>query len=108
MIGSALEDVRKAEAEADRIVEDARKKAAAIVSGAKEKAAHLLRQRKEETGQKKAQLEARRKEKADAAREKVLAEGSAEIKSLRKLSEKKTDDAVELVLEAFEREASGL
>lgn len=106
MTESTLDEIKQAENDADRIVEDARKKSAAIVAGAKEKAAEILRQGSEEAARVSGQLAGKRQEKLQAVREKVLGEGAAEIKSLRKSGEKRVEEAVGLVLEAFEMEIS--
>lgn len=104
MLGAVLEDVRKAESDADRILDEARLKSAAIVAEAREKAAQSLKENQEELASKLAQFAERRKEKMLALREKARSEGADELRSLRKAGEKKLDDAVALVLEAFESE----
>ena len=106
MIEHALEEIRKAENEADRLVEEAKRKSSSIISEAKEKAAKMLKETEERLAQKKAQSEGHRKEKTLELRSKILGEGSIELKSLRKSAAKKTDEAAELVLEAFDREVS--
>ena len=104
--GAALDEVRKAESEAERLVADAKKKAAAIVLDARGKASQFLKDREHELAVRKAQLEAKRSERMLAIREKAMAGGSLELKSLRKSAERKVDDAVGIVLDGFEREIS--
>lgn len=108
MVGNALEEVRAAEREADRIIEDASRKKEAIISEARAKAARFLKEKEDELAKRKAELMERQKEKLLASRSKVLGEGSDRLKSLRKSAERKEGDSAELVLEAFENEISKL
>lgn len=108
MVGNALEEVRQAEKEADRIIEDASRKKEAIIGEARAKAARFLKDGGEELAERKAESIERLKEKLLASRSKILGEGSDKLKSLRKSAEMKTDEAAELVLEAFENEISKL
>ncbi len=108
MVGNALEEVRAAEKDADRIIEDSNRKKEVVISEARAKAARFLKEREDELAKKKAEAVERLKEKLLASRSKVLGEGSDKLKSLRKSAERKVDEAVELVLEAFENEISKL
>ena len=101
---TALDEIKDAEKEADRIIEDAEKKKQKIISDARLSAAQFLKDREAELAGKKAQAIGRQKEKLLAAREKILGEGVDELKSLRKNAEKRADEAIALVLEAFEKE----
>ena len=104
MAGNALEEVRAAEREAERIIEDASRKKEAIIGEARAKAAQFLKGKEEGLAKGKAEAMERLKEKLLASRSKVLGEGSDKLKSLRKSAERKVDEAAELVLEAFENE----
>ncbi len=104
MAGSALEEIRQAESDADRIVENARKKAAAIVAGAREKATQVLEQGREDAARISGQISGKRQEKLQAVREKVLDDGAAGLKSVKKSGEAMLGEAVGIVLEAFEGE----
>ena len=106
MAETALEEVRQAEKEASKLIEDAASRKEAIVSEAKAKAARFLNDRKEELAKDKAESVQDLKEKLLATRSKMLSEGAAGIKALRKYGEKKTGEAAELVLEALENEIS--
>ncbi len=108
MAGTALEEIRQAEKEADKLIEGAAGRKDAIISEARAKAAKFLKDREEELAEDKARSMERLKEKLLATREKVLSEGSDTVKALRKSGEKKISEAAELVLEAFENEISRL
>ncbi|MBI2145235.1 hypothetical protein HYU18_02825 [Candidatus Woesearchaeota archaeon] len=107
MIGSALDEVREAERDAERLVEEAKLKALSIVSEARAKASQLLKDREAELSRNGEQLSEKQGERLRALREKILAEGSSELKSLRRAAEKKSDAAVGLVLDAVEKEIVG-
>ena len=108
MAETALEEIRQAEREADKLIQDAARRKDAIISEARAKAARFLKDREEELAKNKAESLEGLKEKLLATRSKVLAEGADSIKALRKSGEKKTEDAAELVLEAYESEISKL
>ena len=101
---TALDEIKDAEKEADRIVEEAEKQKQKIISDSRMRAAQFLKDREAELAEKKAQMIERQKEKISAAREKMLSEGMSELKSIRKNAEKRANDAIDLVLEAFEKE----
>ncbi|MBI3036214.1 hypothetical protein HYY73_00435 [Candidatus Woesearchaeota archaeon] len=101
---TALEEVKQAENDAERLVEDSAKRKESIIAEGRVKAARFLKEKEEGLAGEKADALERQKEKALAAREKVLAEGMEKLKSLRRSAEKQTDDAVELVMDAFEKE----
>ncbi|HIG98271.1 TPA: hypothetical protein HA231_02525 [Candidatus Woesearchaeota archaeon] len=103
---AAMEEVRKAEREAGRILEEAKKNAAAILAEARENAASLQREKEGDFSMKKAELLGRGKEKVAALKEKSLEQGRERIAAFVKASNKGQDGAVALVLEAFEREIS--
>ncbi|MBI2175847.1 hypothetical protein HYU40_00670 [Candidatus Woesearchaeota archaeon] len=106
MAGTALEEIRQAEKEADRIIEDAGRRKEAVISEARAKAAQFLKDKEKELAKGKASSMENLKEKLLAARSKVLSEGSEKVKVLRKSGEKKVSEAAELALEAFENEIS--
>lgn len=108
MAETALEEIRQAEKEADRIIEDAAHRKGAIISEARAKAARFLKDREEELAKGKAKSMEQLKEKLLAARSKVLSEGSERVKALRKSGERKISEAAELAIAAFENEASRL
>ncbi|MBI2143239.1 hypothetical protein HYU20_02755 [Candidatus Woesearchaeota archaeon] len=108
MVGNALEEVRAAEKEADRIIEDSNRKKEAIISEARAKVARFLKEKEDDFAKRKAESMERLKEKLVTSRSKVLGEGSDKLKSLRKSAEREVDEAVELVVEAFESEISKL
>ncbi len=108
MAETALEEIRQAEKEADKLTEDAARKRDAIISEARARAAKFLKEREEELAKNKAAAIQRLKEKLLATRENILGEGTDKIKALRKSAEKKTEDAAGFVLEAFENEISKL
>lgn len=103
-MNNVLEEVKAAENAADKIVEGARQQAQVVVSDAKSNAVRLLKEKEEELALKKAQSLERHREKVLAARQKLLAEGFESLGSLKKGADRKTDDAVALVMEAFESE----
>lgn len=108
MVSNALDEVRAAEKEADRIIEDSNRKKEAIISEARVKAAQFLKEKEDELAKRKAESMERLKEKLLASRNKVLGEGSDRLKALKKSAERKVDEAVELVVEAFDNEISKL
>ena len=108
MAETALDEIRQAEKEADNLIGDAARKKDAIIGEARARAAQFLKDRGEELAKKKAESIERLKEKLLASRSRVLGEGSDKLKSLRKSAEMKTDEASELVLEAFKNEISKL
>lgn len=108
MAETALDEVRKAEKEADNMIADAGRKRDAILSEARAKAAQFLKTREEELAKMKAEAVESLKAKLLAAKGKMLGEGSDKIKAFRKSAEKKTGEAVQLVLEAFGDEISKL
>ena len=101
---TALDEIKDAEKEADRIVEEAEKQKQKIISDSRMQAAQFLKGREAELADGKAESIERHKEKILAAREKMLGEGSSGLKLLRKSAEKRAEEAVALVLEAFEKE----
>lgn len=101
---TALDEIKDAEKEADNLLEEAEKQKQKIISGARLAAAQFLKDREAGLSEKKAQMIERQKEKIAAAREKILGEGMGELKSLRKNAGKRANDAIDLVLEAFEKE----
>jgi len=103
-----LEDIRLAEKEAERIVTEANSKKPKIISDARARAAQFLKEKEVELAGQKAIAAEKQKEKITAARGKLLGESSEKLKSLRKSSEKRTDDAVNLVLDALEAEIFSL
>lgn len=108
MAETALEEIRQAEKEADRIIGDAARRKDAIISESRAKAARFLKDREEELAGDKANSMERLKGKLLESRSKVLSEGSERVKVLRKAGERKISEAAELVLEAFESEISRL
>ena len=104
MIETALDEVKGAEKEADRLVEDTKHRGAKLIAEVRKKADEYVKNSEEELAKKKAQLMEHQKVKVLAAREKVLAEGLDRLKSLRKSAEKRAAEAVDVVLEAFEKE----
>lgn len=108
MAETALDEIRQAEKEVDRLNEEAARRKEVIISEARARAAKFLKESKEELAKNKAESMESLKGKLLAARGKVLSEGADRIKALRKAGEKKTDEAAELVLEAFENEISKL
>ena len=99
-----LGEIKDAEKEADRIVEEAEKQKQKIISDSRMRAAQFLKDMEAELAEGKAQAIERQKEKIAAGREKILGEGMNELKSLRKNAEKRVNDAIDLALEAFEKE----
>lgn len=108
MTDTALDEVRHAEKEADNLIGNAASKRNAIISEARVKAAQFLKDKEEDLAKMKAEATESLKGRLLAAREKMLGEGTDKIKALRKSAEKKTGEAAELVLEAFENEISKL
>ncbi len=106
MAETVLEEIKLAEKEAERLVGEAGGRRAKIIADARNKAAQFLKEKEDELSRKKAQAAERLKEKLLAARQKLLEEGSDKLKSLRKSAEKRAGDAVELVLDAFEKKIS--
>ena len=104
MIEAALDEVREAEREADRLLEAEKQKSAKLVADARNKAAQHVKDSEGSLDNKNAQVIERQKEKIVATREKVLADGLDRLKSLRKSADKRTAEAVDFVLEAFEKE----
>ena len=104
MLEAALEEVKEAEKEADRLLEAEKQKSIKVIAEARNKAAQYVKDSEDALAKKKAQLIERQKEKLLAAREKVLSEGLDRLKSLRRSAEKKAVVAVDFVLEAFEKE----
>ena len=104
MIETALNEVKGAEKEAERLVEDEKQKAAKLIAEAKNKSLQYVKNSGDELARKKTQLIERQKEKILAATEKVLADGIEKLKLLKKSAEKKTAEAAEMVVEAFEKE----
>ena len=104
MIEAALDEVREAEREADRLLEAEKQKSAKLVADARNKAAQHVKDSEGSLDNKNAQVIERQKEKIVATREKVLADGLDRLKLLRKSADKRTAEAVDFVLEAFEKE----
>ncbi len=104
MIEAVLEEVKEAEKEADRLVEAEKQKSVKLLAAVRNKAAQYVKDSEDLLAKKKAQTVERQKEKILAAREKALADGMDRLKSLRKSADKKTAEAVDFVLEAFEKE----
>ena len=103
-MNTALEEIKQAENDAERLVEDSGKRKESIIADGRVKAAQFLKEKEEGLAREKADTLERQKEKALAAKEKLLGEGRDKLKSLRKSAEKRIDDAVELVMDAFESE----
>ncbi len=101
---TALGEIKDAEKEADRIVEEAGKQRQKIISDSRMRAAQFLKDREAELAEGKTEAMERQKEKILVAREKILGEGLNELKSIRKNAEKRVNDTINLVLEAFEKE----
>ena len=108
MAETALEEIRQAEKEANKLIQDAARRKDAMISEARAEAAQFVKDREEELAKNKAESLQDLKEKLLATRVKVLSEGAESIKALRKSGEKKTSEAAELVLEALENEISKL
>lgn len=108
MAETALDEIRQAEKEADRLIGDAAGRKDAIIGESRAKAARFLKDREEEFAKDKANSMERLKEKLLASRSKVLSEGSERVKALRKSGERKVGEAAELVLAAFDNEISQL
>ena len=104
MIEAALEEIREAEKEADRLLEAEKHKSTKLVAEARNKAAQHVKDSEDSLTERKAQMVEQQKEKIMAACEKVLADGLDRLKSLRMSADKKTSEAVDFVLEAFEKE----
>ncbi|MEK6853784.1 MAG: hypothetical protein AABX60_00485, partial [Nanoarchaeota archaeon] len=104
LMDTALDEIKVAEKKADMLLEEAEKQKQKIMSDARLRAAQFLKDSEAELAEKKAQTIERRRGKLLAAREKILGEGVNELKSLRKNSEKRADEAIDLVLEMFEKE----
>ena len=104
MIETALNEVKGAEKEAERLVEDEKQKAAKLMAEARNKSLHYVKSSDDDLSRKNAQLMERQKEKIQAAAEKVLADGLEKLKILKKSAEKKTAEAAEMVVEAFEKD----
>ena len=104
MIEAALDEVREAEREADRLLEAEKQKSAKLVADARNKAVQHVKDSEGSLANKNAQVIERQKEKIVATREKVLADGLDRLKLLRKSADKRTAEAVDFVLEAFEKE----
>ena len=108
MLQTVLEEVRQAESEAEKLIVEAGRKKETIIAEARARAAQFLKEKEEELAKKKANVIGLEKEDILAARQKVLGQGGDRLKSLRKSAEKKLEDAVELALEAFDKEISQL
>lgn len=104
MIETALDELKGAEKEADRLLEAEKQQVTKLMAEVRNKAAQYVKDSEDATAKKKVQLLEKQKEKIHAASEKVLYEGRDKLKSLRKSAEKKVDDAVRVALEAFEQE----
>ena len=104
MIETALNEVKGAEKEAERLVEDEKQKSAKLMAEVRNKSSQYVKNSSDELARKKAQLIERQKEKIMAAREKALADGMDKLKLLKRSAEKKTAEAAEMVVEAFEKE----
>lgn len=105
-MNTALEEVKDAEKESEKIVEEVHRQMAAIIADARTKAAQFLKEKEEELARGKAQAMERQKARIMATREKVLAEGLEKLKSLRKAAERRTGAALECVMESFEKTIS--
>lgn len=105
-MNTALEEVKDAEKESERIVEEAHRQRVTIIADARTKATQFLKEKEEELARDKAQTMERQKARIMAAKEKVLAEGLEKLKSLRKSAEKRTDAALECTMESFEKTIS--
>ncbi|MBI2143615.1 hypothetical protein HYU17_00495 [Candidatus Woesearchaeota archaeon] len=103
-MNTVLEEVKAAEGEADKIVEQARQQSQGIISEARSNSARLLKEKEDELSIRKAHSLEKQKERVLAARQKLLAEGSEKLESLEKSAGRNAADAVALVMEAFERE----
>ena len=108
MAETALEEIRQAEREAGKLIQDAGRRKDAIISEARTKATQFLKDREEELAKNKAESIESLKVKLLATRGKMLSEGADSIKALKKSGEKKTSEAAEFVLEALESEISKL
>jgi V/A-type H+/Na+-transporting ATPase subunit G/H len=106
MAESALEEIKIAENDAEKLTIEANEKKNRIISDARAKAAQFLKERADELANKKAQSIERQKEKALAARQKVLDEGEEKLRTLQKSADKKMEDATALILESFDKEIS--
>ena len=104
MIETALDEVKGAEKEADRLVEEEKRKVVKFIAEVRNKAAQYVKESEEDLAKKKAQLMEHQKVKILAARERVLADGLDRLKLLRRSAEKREAEAVDVVLEAFEKE----
>ncbi len=103
-MNTALEEIKQAENDAERLVEGSVKRKESIIAEGRVKAAQFLKEKEEGLTKEKVEALERQKEKALAAKEKLLGEGMDKLKSLKKSAEKRMDDAVELVMDAFENE----
>ncbi|MBI2141376.1 hypothetical protein HYU16_03035 [Candidatus Woesearchaeota archaeon] len=101
---TVLDEIKGAEKEADRLVEEAERQKQKIMADSRLRAAQFLKDREAELAEGKVQAVERQKEKIAAGREKILGEGVSELKSIRRNAEKRANDAIDLVLEAFEKE----
>ncbi|MBI2581215.1 hypothetical protein HYV85_05435 [Candidatus Woesearchaeota archaeon] len=104
VMDAVLGEIKDAEKEADGIVEEAEKQKQKIISDSRMNAAQFLKAREAELAEGKAQAIERQKEKIAAGRGKILGEGMSELRSMRKNAEKRANVAINLVLEAFEKE----
>jgi vacuolar-type H+-ATPase subunit H len=102
----ALEEIKVAEKESERMIEEGGRKKAAIIADAKAKAAQILKEKTGEISADRARSIEKQNERALAAKQKVLDEGETELKAVRKSAEKNVADAVSLVLDAFDKEIS--
>ena len=101
---TALAEIRQAEKDAERMIDEANQKKVAILAQARARVAELAKESEAERVKKRAQLQEKQQEKVAASREKLLAEGAENLKAIQRAGEKKIGDAVALVLDAVEKE----
>ncbi len=97
-----IEDIRKAESEADEIVESAKKRAQEVVSSARSNSARIISIREKEAHLSAEKILAQGREKVSVLREKLLEDGRLRAAEVFKAGQRRKEKAVAHVLESFE------
>lgn len=97
-----MDDIRKAEREADEIIQNAEKMKLGILQQARQDSARILREKEQETKQARERFLQSGREKISAARAGIIENGRLQLKELEKQGNRREEKALEFLLSAFE------
>lgn len=104
MTASIMEEIKRAEHEAEQIIQSAEKKKGEIIQDTKKDSAAFLARKEQETLISVEKMLADAREKTEIMKRKIMEDGRLSIKGLERKAAARKEKAAELAIRAFEEE----